>query len=115
MSLKDTLLTAERKCSCRSTSSFLFCTLPFYVDPEDMYPARTTSYRHDANVALVSVRQQQSEKVNATGPEYLSPNSRGGETQQSPLFKKKAQQVTWCPIETAHSLEHLVGLRTLVG
>lgn len=73
MSLKDTLLTAERKCSCRSTCSFLFCTLPFCVGPEEMCPERTRSYRYDANVALVSVRQQQSEKVNATGPEYLFP------------------------------------------
>lgn len=34
-----------------------------------------------ANVALVPVRQQQFEKVNATGPEYFFPYSGGGKTQ----------------------------------
>lgn len=37
--------------------------------------------------ALVSAKQLKPEKVNATGPEYLSPNPEGRRTQQSPLLK----------------------------
>jgi len=110
-------MTAERKRSSRSTSSFPFCTLPFRTEPEETRPARTTSCRLDANVSLVPVRQQQSEKVNATGPEYLSPNSGGGKTQQNPLFyeKSRAQQVAGCPVQAGHSPERLVGPQRLAG
>lgn len=38
---------------------------------------------------LASVRPQQTEKVDATGPEYHSPNPEGGKTQQSSSLKKK--------------------------